>query len=75
MKNPIVQKYGFRIRTRNGAIVDNLLIAGRDAQDAQRKLMQMYHGCEILGACSMPPVRTGQASYEEVMNMITAISQ
>lgn len=55
--------------------MDNLLIAGRDAQDAQRKLMQMYHGCEILGACSVPPVCTSQASYEDVMNMITAITQ
>jgi hypothetical protein len=75
MRAPIISKFGFRIRTRNGAVVENLLIAGRDAQDAQRKLMQMYQGCEILGACSMPPVRAGQANYEDVMNMITAITQ
>ena len=27
-------KYGFRIRTRSGAVVDNLLIFGRDEPDA-----------------------------------------
>jgi hypothetical protein len=41
-------KYGFRIRTRSGLIVDNLLIHGRDELDAERKLRQMYQYCKIL---------------------------
>jgi len=41
-------KYGFRIRTRTGLIVDNLLIHGRDEVDAERKLRQMYQYCNIL---------------------------
>jgi len=41
-------KYGFRIRTRDGLIVDNLLIHGRDEIDAERKLSQMYQHCKIL---------------------------
>jgi len=41
-------KYGFRIRTRDGSIVDNLLIHGRDEVDAERKLRQMYQHCKIL---------------------------
>ncbi len=41
-------KYGFRIRTRSGLIVDNLLIHGRDEVDAERKLRQMYRYCKIL---------------------------
>lgn len=41
-------KYGFRIRTRSGAVVDNLSIYGRDELDAERKLRQIYLGCEIL---------------------------
>ena len=41
-------KYGFRIRTRSGLIVDNLLIHGRDEIDAERKLRQMYQHCRIL---------------------------
>ena len=43
-----IKKYGFRIRTRSGLIVDNLLIHGRDELDAERKLRQMYQYCNIL---------------------------
>jgi hypothetical protein len=41
-------KYGFRIRTRSGLLVDKLLIHGRDEVDAERKLRQMYQYCKIL---------------------------
>jgi len=44
----VIIKYGFRIRTRSGLIVDNLLIHGRDEVDAERKLRQMYQHCRIL---------------------------
>jgi hypothetical protein len=44
----VIIKYGFRIRTRSGLIVDNLLIHGRDEIDAERKLRQMYQHCKIL---------------------------
>jgi hypothetical protein len=47
-----ILKFGFRIRTRGGLIVDNLLIAGRDEVDAERKLRQMYQHCKIL-ECKM----------------------
>ncbi len=45
-----VTKYGFKIRTRGGMVVDNLLIPGRDQADAEKKLMQIYRYCEILEA-------------------------
>ncbi|MEW5889415.1 MAG: hypothetical protein AB1768_10275 [Pseudomonadota bacterium] len=48
MQPPLLVKYGFRIRTRAGLIVDNLKIAGRDAAEAERKLRQIYRDCEIL---------------------------
>lgn len=41
-------KYGFRIRTRAGLVLDKLMIHGRDHEEAQRKLRQMYRDCEIL---------------------------
>ena len=44
----VIIKYGFRIRTRSGLIVDKLLIHGRDELDAVRKLRQMYQDCSIL---------------------------
>jgi hypothetical protein len=41
-------KYGFRIRTRHGLLVDHLSIYGRDEADAEKKLRQMYRHCEII---------------------------
>jgi hypothetical protein len=46
--SPAILKFAFRIRTRGGLIVDNLLIHGRDEIDAERKLRQMYQYCKVL---------------------------
>ena len=43
-----MHKYGFKIRTRNGHKVDNILIMARDFEEAERRLRQMYVECEIL---------------------------
>lgn len=70
-----VTKYGFRIRTRNGAVVDNLSIFGRDEADARRKLRQMYNDCEILEThCQQASVggRHAHLTCEDVMDIITA---
>jgi hypothetical protein len=41
-------KFKFRIRTRNGLLVDKLVIHGQSLADAERKLRQMYPRCEIV---------------------------
>lgn len=76
MQPPLLTKYGFRIRTRVGLVVDNLMIPGRDAADAERKLRQIYRDCQILERiCVKTGVRSvPQASYEEVISLITARS-
>ena len=68
-------KFGFRIRTRSGAVVDNLLIFGRDEPDAERKLRQIYLGCEILEAKRLviQAPRMGPVTYEEVVDLISAL--
>lgn len=72
MHPPILTKYAFRIRTRVGMVVENLMIHGRDEMDAKRKLLQMYRDCEILDCCChRGSVRTPVANYEQVLNMIT----
>ena len=64
-------KYAFRIRTRLGAVVDNLMIQARDEVEAQRKLKQMYNGCHVLECvCHYGTVRVPVASFEEVANLI-----
>ena len=66
-------KYGFRIRTRNGAVVDNLSICGKDESDAERKLRQIYLGCEILESRRqvVPVPRSGPLTYEDVVDLIS----
>lgn len=43
-----MQKFGFRIQTRAGMTVENLVIHGTDQPQAEIKLRQMYHHCTIL---------------------------
>ena len=75
-------KFGFRIRTRQGLIVEHLMIHGRDEADAERKLRQMYLHCEILERSVMQPAMmqpslaspavTGDGtSFEEIVSLIT----
>lgn len=72
MQAPVISKFGFRIRTRVGLVVDNLLIPGRDAVEAERKLRQIYRDCEILDrSCQQPAAKAAPASYEDVIALIT----
>jgi len=74
-------KFGFRIRTRQGLIVEHLMIHGRDEADAERKLRQMYLHCEILERSVMQPatmqpspssLRTPDGtSFEEIVSLIS----
>ena len=41
-------RYGFNIKTRTGQRVENISIMAASQGDAERRLRQMYHHCEIL---------------------------
>lgn len=43
-----MHKFFFSIRTRDGLPIARLMISGRDRAEAERKLKQMYHHCEIV---------------------------
>lgn len=67
-----MSKFGFRIRTRHGLIVENLLIQGRDETDAERKLKQMYLHCQILERTVQgPDKRAVRTSFEDIASLIT----
>ena len=73
-------KFGFRIRTRHGLVVEHLMIHGRDEADAERKLRQIYMHCEILERSVMQPAvmqstyvhpsQKSGASFEEIVSLI-----
>ena len=41
-------RFGFTIKTRSGQRVDNICIMAASRADAERRLRQMYHQCEIV---------------------------
>ena len=48
MSIPLTLKYGFRIRTSHGLLMEHLSIIAGDEAEAERKLRQMYRHCQIL---------------------------
>ena len=66
--NPIT-KYAFRIRTRLGVVVENLMIHARDEVMAEKKLRQMYRGCEVVDCvCHRGTVRVPAAGFVAVQH-------
>ena len=66
-----MRKFGFRIRTRGGSLVDHLTIQGRDLEEAERKLRQVYHHCVILESRELEESTPADASdFEGVISLI-----
>ena len=63
-------KFGFKIKTRGGTVVDNLMIAARDRIDAERKVTQIYHHCEILDCHEVQPAIDEALDLERAINLI-----
>jgi hypothetical protein len=64
-------KFGFRIRTRGGSVVENLVIHGRDREEAERKLRQVYHHCTVLESKVLEAQAEG-GDFESVIGLIAA---
>ena len=71
MRAGTVIKFGFKIKTRGGTVVENLMIAARDRPDAERKITQMYQHCEILDCHEVqPPLKEESMDLERAINLI-----
>jgi hypothetical protein len=73
-----MQKYAFSIRTRSGQFIERIVIAGRDQKDAERKLNQMYHHCEVVHCNCAQQLRHGAAheprgasAFEDTLSLIS----
>lgn len=72
MQPPSLSKFGFRIRTRNGAVVEQLFINGRDEEEARRRLQQMYHQCQVLSCWRVQAAGPSvHASFEDVVDLLS----
>lgn len=65
-------KFYFSVQTQSGQKVENILIAGKDQVDAERKLRQMYYHCEVIHCeIKQEEIKPGQtASLEDILSLI-----
>jgi hypothetical protein len=65
-------KFDFSLKTRDGQKIESVLIHGKDLQDAERKLRQMYHYCEVMNCKTTDSDKSlGQSmDIEEVLTLI-----
>lgn len=67
-------KFDFSILTRDGQRIVSVIIAGRDQEEAERKLRQMYRHCEIVScnANQMDDHKTPHVvSVEDIITLIS----
>lgn len=65
-------KYSFRVRSRAGPIVDRVRVTAKDRQEALKRLMQLYPGCEIL-ECHDESFQAPEGSFENLVDLITEL--
>lgn len=69
-----MQKYDFSILTRDGQKVDSIVIAANDETEAERKLRQMYHYCEVV-SCHAKQAEESKSpqvmSMEDILSLIS----
>ncbi len=64
-------RYGFNIRTRSGQRVDNICIMAANREDAERRLRQMYHQCQVISCNSESVRRSDPMDIEGVISIIS----
>jgi hypothetical protein len=66
-------RFGFNIKTRTGQRVENISIMAGSQRDAERRLRQMYHHCEILECNAQTvPRRVDTLDVEGVIGLISS---
>ena len=66
-------RYGFNIKTQHGQRVENILIMAASMDDAERRLRQMYHHCEVIDCREQAvPRRVDTLDLEGVIGLISA---
>jgi hypothetical protein len=66
-----VIKFGLKIKTRGGMLVDNLQVSARDRAEAERKISQIYQRCEFVECVELrPPVKDEAFDLESAINLI-----
>lgn len=66
-------KFDFSVNTRDGQRVESIQIYGKDLPDAERKLRQMYHYCEVVSCKTIDPGNklSQSVDVEELLSLIS----
>jgi hypothetical protein len=65
-------RFGFQIRTKSGQHIDSISIIAATQPDAERRLRQMYHHCEIIDCREQAvPRRIDTLDIEGVIGLIS----
>lgn len=66
-----MNKYGIKIKTRGGSLVENLQVQAQDRAEAEHKINQIYHHCEILECHEVTPtLKKESLDLEDVVALI-----
>jgi len=66
-----MQKFGFKIQTRAGTTVDNLVVHATDRASAAEKLRKMYHHCTIVETRVVDELARGEGTdLESAISLI-----
>ena len=68
-----MSKFGFRIRTRGGMMVENLMVQAHDRDGAETRIRQIYQHCEILDCSTLTLDSRGDGV--DLEGMISLISK
>ena len=65
-------KFDFALTTRDGQKVESVQIFGKDLPDAERKLHQMYHHCQVTQCriINLEKEFSQSADIEDVLSLI-----
>ncbi len=66
-----MNKYKFKIVTRNNIVIDKLVIAGIDFENARSKLDQMYRYCEVTEWSIEDNLKQDSTDFDKVLDLIT----
>lgn len=67
-------KYDFSLKTRDGHQIVNVQLQGRNLADAERKLRQMYHHCEVL-SCTTTDTDHSTSRTPDIEDLLTLIAK
>jgi len=66
-----LNKFGFRIRAQNGAVIEKIMIHAQSEEDARAKLLRMYPRCEVLSSWTEgEPVTQTNKSFEDLADLL-----